>query len=97
MLFFLSLGAECPGPLGSWWGLLCPFAPSAPCFAGWVPGGAQMLLAREFRAEGKTRRSFEVVSLATLATERQSPEPALLGAFQRWSDPAWRSGSPMRR
>lgn len=66
-------------------------------FAGWVPGGAQMLLAREFRAEGKTRRSFEVVSLATLATERQSPEPALLGAFQRWSDPAWRSGSPMRR
>ncbi|CAM3761575.1 hypothetical protein [Roseateles saccharophilus] len=66
-------------------------------FAGWVPGGAQMLLAREFRAEGRYRRSFEVVSLATLATERQSPEPALLGAFQRWSDPAWRGGSPIRR
>lgn len=66
-------------------------------FAGWVPGGAQMLLAREFRAEGKYRRSFEVLSLATLATERQSPEPALLGAFQRWSDPAWRGSSPMRR
>jgi len=66
-------------------------------FAGWVPGGAQMLLAREFRAEGKYRRSFEVVSLANLATERQSPEPALLGAFQRWSDPAWRGGSPIRR
>ena len=66
-------------------------------FAGWVPGGAQMLLAREFRADGKYRRSFEVVSLANLATERQSPEPALLGAFQRWSDPAWRGGSPMRR
>ena len=66
-------------------------------FAGWVPGGAQLLLAREFRADGKYRRSFEVVSLATLATERQSPEPALLGAFQRWSDPAWRGGSPIRR
>jgi hypothetical protein len=66
-------------------------------FAGWVPGGAQLLLAREFRAEGRYRRSFEVVSLDTLATERQSPEPALLGAFQRWSDPAWRGGSPMRR
>jgi hypothetical protein len=66
-------------------------------FAGWVPGGAQMLLAREFRAEGRYRRSFEVVALANLATERQSPEPALLGAFQRWSDPAWRGGSPMRR
>ncbi|MCE4555624.1 hypothetical protein [Pelomonas cellulosilytica] len=66
-------------------------------FAGWVPGGAQLLVAREFRADGKYRRSFEVVSLATLATERQSPEPALLGAFQRWSDPAWRGASPVRR
>lgn len=66
-------------------------------FAGWVPGGAQMLVAREFRAEGKYRRSFEVVTLAGLVTERQSPEPALLGAFQRWSDPAWRGASPIRR
>jgi len=66
-------------------------------FAGWVPGGAQMLLAREFRAEGKYRRSFEVVALPSLATERQASEPALMGAFQRWSDPAWRSGSPARR
>jgi len=66
-------------------------------FAGWVPGGTQMLVAREFRAEGKYRRSFEVVTLAGLAVERQSAEPALLGAFQRWSDPAWRGGSPIRR
>jgi hypothetical protein len=66
-------------------------------FAGWVPGGQQLLVAREFRAEGKYRRSFEVVSLATLATERQSAEPALMAAFLRWSDPAWRGGSPMRR
>ncbi|MEO6278000.1 hypothetical protein [Roseateles sp.] len=66
-------------------------------FAGWVPGGAQLLVAREFRAEGKYRRSFEVVTLAGLAVERQSAEPALLGAFQRWSDPAWRGGSPIRR
>jgi len=66
-------------------------------FAGWVPGGAQLLVAREFRAEGKYRRSFEVVTLAGLTVERQSPEPALLGAFQRWSDPAWRGSSPIRR
>lgn len=66
-------------------------------FAGWVPGGAQLLVAREFRAEGRYRRSFEVVTLAGLTVERQSPEPALLGAFQRWSDPAWRGGSPIRR
>jgi hypothetical protein len=91
-----------PGRDGGWRIEVMPPAPAQPGlgvaeFAGWVPGGAQMLLAREFRAEGKYRRSFEVVSLANLATERQSPEPALLGAFQRWSDPAWRGGSPIRR
>lgn len=66
-------------------------------FAGWVPGGAQMLVARESRADGKYRRSFEVLSLTTLTVERQSAEPALMGAFQRWSDAAWRAGSPIRR
>lgn len=90
-----------PGRNGGWRIEVMPPAPAQPGlgvaeFAGWVPGGAQMLLAREFRAEGKYRRSFEVVSLPTLATERQSAEPALMGAFQRWSDPAWRSASPVR-
>lgn len=91
-----------PGRNGGWRVEVLPPAPAQPGlgvaeFAGWVPGGAQLLLAREFRAEGKYRRSFEVVSLTTLATERQSGEPALMGAFQRWSDPAWRGASPMRR
>jgi len=90
------------GKNGGWRIEVMPPAPAQPGlgvaeFAGWVPGGAQMLLAREFRADGKYRRSFEVVSLATLATERQSSEPALMGAFQRWSDPAWRGSSPIRR
>lgn len=90
------------GKDGGWRIEVMPPAPAQPGlgvaeFAGWVPGGMQMLLAREFRAEGKYRRSFEVVSLATMATERQSSEPALMGAFQRWSDPAWRGGSPIRR
>lgn len=66
-------------------------------FAGWVPGGQQMLVAREVRAEGRYRRSFEVLTLATLTPERQSPEPAMLGAFQRWSDAGWRQASPTRR
>ena len=87
---------------GAWRVDVMPPAPAQPGlgvaeFAGWVPGGAQMLLAREFRAEGKYRRSFEVVAVANLAVERQSSEPALMGAFQRWADPAWRGGSPMRR
>ena len=66
-------------------------------FAGWVPGGTQMLVAREARAEGRHKRSFEVVSLATLLTERQAGEAKTLGAFQRWSNAAWVQSSLSQR
>ena len=59
-------------------------------FAGWVPGGTQMLLAREARAEGRYRRSYEVLNLDSLGVQRQSAEPSALGPFQRWQDPAWK-------
>lgn len=59
-------------------------------FAGWVPGGQQMLAAREARWEGRWRRSYEVVSLDSLATQRTAGDADALGPFQRWSDPGWK-------
>ncbi len=66
-------------------------------FAGWVPGGTQMLVAREARGEGKYRRNYEVMKLDTLVPERQSGDPSQLGAFQRWQDPAWKRMSASLR
>lgn len=59
-------------------------------FAGWIPGGKEVLVAREARGEGRYRRSYEVVSLESLVTRRQAADPAVLGPFQRWQDPAWK-------
>jgi hypothetical protein len=59
-------------------------------FAGWVPGSAKMLVAREARGEGRYRRRFEVLRLDTLAIETQASEPGALRAFQRWQDAAWK-------
>ncbi len=62
-------------------------------FAGWVPGGKQMLIAREARGEGKYKRSFEIIKLDGLTTERQAGDAASLGAFQRWQDARWLQAS----
>ena len=60
-------------------------------FAGWVPGGTQMLVAREARGDGKYQRNYEVMRLDTLAVARQASDPGVLGAFQRWQDPSWKA------
>ncbi len=62
-------------------------------FAGWVPGGQQVLVARAARAEGRYRRSYEVVSLDSLAALRQAGDASALGAFQRWGDRGWKEMS----
>lgn len=67
-------------------------------FAGWVPGGRELLLASESRAEGRySPRRFIQLELTSLTPLRQSPEATALGAFQRWADPAWRGASAALR
>ena len=52
-----------------------------------------MLVAREAAGEGKYKRNFELLRLDTLSPVRQAGDPAILGAFQRWQDPAWKQAS----
>lgn len=59
-------------------------------FAGWAPDSRHLLVAREARSEGRYRRSFELIRIDTLVTQRRAGNPALLTAFQRWQDPAWK-------
>ena len=61
--------------------------------AGWVPGGQQLLVAREAAGDGRYRRNFEVLDIDSLVPARQAPEPGMLGAFQRWQDPLWKQYS----
>src|SRR5262249_36189702 len=86
-LWVFSLGAE------GWTIRVVPPAAATPGvgyaeFAGWVPGGRRMLVARESKGEG--RRRFEVLALPNLATEQRAADPGALRAFQRWQDAAWK-------
>lgn len=84
---------------GQGWTLqVLPPAPAAPGlgyaeFAGWVPGGQQVLVAREAIAEGRTLRRFEVMKLDTLSAERTAFDPSALRAFNRWQDAGWKRNS----
>jgi hypothetical protein len=60
-------------------------------FAGFVPGQAKLLLAREAKVDGRFKRSFEVLNLDTLGTEKFASTPSLLVLFGKWQDAAWKS------
>lgn len=80
---------------GGWVAYVLPPAPATPEtgvaeWAGWVPGGQQMLVAREARGQGRYRKSFEVVRLDGLTTERVTGDVAALPLFQRWQDAGWK-------
>ncbi len=81
-----------------WTLAVLPPAPAAPGlgyaeFAGWAPGGQQVLVARESLAEGRYRRHFELMNLDSGSIERQASDASLLGAFSRWADVQWRGNS----
>jgi hypothetical protein len=67
-------------------------------FAGFVPGQARLLVARESRVGGQWQRRFEVLKLdGTYAAERWASTPEKVAAFSRWSDAAWKQGSVVLR
>ena len=89
---------------GQWTVDVLPPATSSPElgyieFAGWsaIAAGAnipptppQMLVVREARLAGRYKRSFEVMRLDTMITEKQASDPALLAAFGKWQDAGWK-------
>lgn len=60
-------------------------------FAGWVPGGTQMLAAREAKVDGRYKLSFELMNLSSLEVERWADKPASLTAFYRGQSPSWKA------
>ncbi|OQA33340.1 MAG: hypothetical protein BWY57_01273 [Betaproteobacteria bacterium ADurb.Bin341] len=59
-------------------------------FAGWVPGGKQLLAAREAKVDGRFRKTFELVKLDTLEIEKKADKPDSLSLFYRWQSPEWK-------
>jgi hypothetical protein len=81
---------------GGWKIRVLPPASSTPNvgyaeFAGWVPGGRRMLVAREAIGDGRRTRAFELLRLDTLAPVSHATEPGAVAAFRRWQDPAWKA------
>jgi hypothetical protein len=67
-------------------------------FAGFVPGQAKLLVARESRVGGQWQRRFEVLRLdGSYAAERWASAPEKVAAFNRWPDADWKQGSIILR
>ncbi len=62
-------------------------------FAGWVPGTNKMLAAREVRVDGRFKRSFELIDLTSMETEKRAADPRALSVFYKWQDSIWKKGT----
>jgi hypothetical protein len=62
-------------------------------FAGWVPGGEKLLVAREALEKGRIKTSFEVLKVDTLIVDQRASTPSLLIAFTKWQDPTWKANT----
>ena len=62
-------------------------------FAGFTPDAQQVLVARESRVQSRYKRSFELVRVDGLVSEKSASEPTLLASFQRWQDASWKRSS----
>jgi hypothetical protein len=60
-------------------------------FAGWSPDGAHLLAVRETRVQGRFRKSFELLNVATLAVEKHADKPGSINSFIRWQEPDWKA------
>jgi hypothetical protein len=58
--------------------------------AGFSADGARAVLVRESRTGGVVKRSFEAVTLGTLAVDRKASNLGAIGAAQRWATAEWR-------
>ncbi len=68
-------------------------APAYLEFAGWVPGGTQLLAVREAQNAGRFRTTFESLRRDTLTTDKAADKPANLSVFYRWQSPLWKAGT----
>jgi hypothetical protein len=59
-------------------------------FAGWVPTGTHVLAVREAKVDGRFKRSYELINLATLETEKRADSPEAIRLFHKWQSPAWK-------